>query len=384
LDQNLNWNTQQAYTVEKGTKWASQIRRIARPTWGITPKYARRLYISAALPRMLYAADVWCVATQGKGAGTSNLCLAKAIKQLTSIQRAGALAITGRLRTSPTDALDAHAHLLPARLTVRKWCHATLTRMATLLMEHPLHKPIKRKRTGKTKRHKGPIHHLAKWFEIDASKIEKIPAAAQDPLKIGKLPFDISIAENREDSIKETENATEEIQVFSDGSALEGKVGASAILMRKGRHTRTLHYHLGPDTEHTVHEAELVGILLGMHLLSTEKKGKMTTMLGVDNQAAIKAFESQLRNPGHHLAREALWIAIQMKKKRKKSNHTLTIRWTAGHEGLEGNKLADREAKEAAKGSTSDTKQLPSYLRRPLLINPAALKMAHNAKLKKE
>jgi ribonuclease HI len=145
-----------------------------------------------------------------------------------------------------------------------------------------------------------------------------------------------------------------------------------------------LHYHLGPDMEHMVHKAELVGILLGMHLLSTEKKGKTTTMLGIDNQAAIKAFESQLRNPGHHLAREALWIAIWMKKKRKKSNHTLTIHWTAGHKGLKGNELVDREAKEAAKGSTLDTKQLPSYLRRPLLINSAALKMVHNAKLKKE
>ena len=62
LDQNLNWKAQRAHAVEKGTKWASQIRRIARPAWGITPKYARRLYISIALPRILYAADVWCVA----------------------------------------------------------------------------------------------------------------------------------------------------------------------------------------------------------------------------------------------------------------------------------------------------------------------------------
>jgi hypothetical protein len=43
LDQNLTWKTHQAYAVEKGTKWAAQIRRIARPAWGITPKYARRL-----------------------------------------------------------------------------------------------------------------------------------------------------------------------------------------------------------------------------------------------------------------------------------------------------------------------------------------------------
>jgi hypothetical protein len=41
VDQSLEWKAQQAYAVEKGMKWASQIRRIARPTWGITPNYAR-------------------------------------------------------------------------------------------------------------------------------------------------------------------------------------------------------------------------------------------------------------------------------------------------------------------------------------------------------
>jgi ribonuclease HI len=147
-----------------------------------------------------------------------------------------------------------------------------------------------------------------------------------------------------------------------------------------------LHFHLRPSTEHTVHEAELVGILLGLHLLRTEKKkGKVQAMLGVDNQAAIKAFDSELRNLGHHLAREALRTAAQMNKKCKKSDeHKLTIRWTAGHKGLEGNEIADREAKEAAKGMILDTKQLPTYLRKHLLINLAGLKVAHNAKLKNE
>lgn len=40
LDQHLNWKAQHAYTIEKGTKWAAQIHRITRPTWGITPRYA--------------------------------------------------------------------------------------------------------------------------------------------------------------------------------------------------------------------------------------------------------------------------------------------------------------------------------------------------------
>jgi hypothetical protein len=122
-------------------------------------------------------------------------------------------------------------------------------------------------------------------------------------------------------------------------------------------------------------------------MLNTSKHRKAAAMIGIDNQAAIKALASDLRKPGHHLARETLRIAYTIdkaKKKRTKNEATLTIRWTAGHEGIEGNELVDTEAKEAAKGRTSDTKQLPRYLRKPLLINPSAVKKAHSDELKRE
>jgi hypothetical protein len=80
---------------------------------------------------------------------------------------------------------------------------------------------------------------------------------ARDPSKIGKIPLKLSITENREDLIKEAESAKEELQIFSDGSALEGKVEAAAVLIHKGRHIQTLHLHLGSDMEHMVHEAEM-------------------------------------------------------------------------------------------------------------------------------
>jgi len=170
--------------------------------------------------------------------------------------------------------------------------------------------------------------------------------------------------------------------------AVTGKVGAAAILIHKGERKQTLHYHLGPQMEHTVHEAELVGILLAMHMLMSPKYRRKSAMIGVDNQAAIKAFDSDLRSPGHHLAREVERMAAKIEKERKKNKaHTrslTTIRWTAGHEGLLGNELADREAKEAAKGQTSETKYLPRYLRKPLLTNPAAIRMAHAEALKEK
>src|SRR5712691_4761864 len=243
-----------------------------------------------------------------------------------------------------------------------KQCHSAALRLAILPSEHPLHKTVGRKITGKIKRHKSPLNSLLAAHSYDPKKIEKIPTVARDPTMQGKLPFKVSIAENRDDSTKETLNATKEIQVYTDGSAINGKVGATAVLIRAGNPTCTLHLNLGPKSEHTVHEAELAGILLGMHLISTEKHGSTTCALGVDNQAAIKVFHSTLRSPGHHLAREILRMANQVQKRRRKGKYKLTIRWTAGHEGTPGNEeAAERGAKKAAEGKTSDKRLLPSY-----------------------
>jgi len=163
---------------------------------------------------------------------------------------------------------------------------------------------------------------------------------------------------------------------------MEGKVGVAAILLRAGKPVHTLHLHLGSEDKHTVHKAELVGILLGLHLISTERKNSTTFALGSNNQAAIKVFQSNLRSPGHHITREALHLTHQIHHRKRKTKYALTIRWTAGHEGIVGNKAIDQEAKKAAEGLTSDPTHLPLYLRKPLLTNPSAVKRAHNNCLK--
>jgi hypothetical protein len=147
FDQNLNWKAQHANALGKGTNWASQIKHLTRPTWGITPKYARKLYISVALPRILYVVDIWGAPT-GKRELSGKASL-KILWQIMSIQRIGALTITGSLKTSPTDALNACANLLPALLVVIKRQHGALVCMATLPECHPLASTVRRKTVRK-------------------------------------------------------------------------------------------------------------------------------------------------------------------------------------------------------------------------------------------
>jgi len=283
FNQNLSWKQQHTHAVGKGTKWAMQIRRVVKPSWGLTPGNARRLYISVAIPRTLYAIDVWCTppyANRQQQRGTVGIT-----GKVASVQRAGMLAITGGLHTSPTDALDAVAYLMPIPLLVDKACHQAAIHLATLPKSHPLHRIANHKTSGKIKRHRSPINSLLAAYRFDPKKIEKIPATARDPTLQGELPFVTSIADSREDSIKEAKSTREKVQVYTDGSALNGKVGAATILTREGKPPCALHLTLGPKSEHTVHEAELVGILLSMHLISTERHGSTTFVLGVDNQA---------------------------------------------------------------------------------------------------
>jgi hypothetical protein len=119
---------------------------------------------------------------------------------------------------------------------------------------------------------------------------------------------------------------------------------------------------------------------MGMYLIKTEKAARHGTTLGADNQAAILAVEKELSTPDHYLAKDILQTASQIKKERGNKNYQLTLRWMAGHVGINGNELVDGEAKKAAKGQSSDPKTLPRILRQKLKISTAALKQHRRKK----
>jgi len=61
-----------------------------------------------------------------------------------------------------------------------------------------------------------------------------------------------------------------------------------------------------------VQEAELVGLLLGIHLIKTERKGKTSFALGMDNQVAIKTLTTDLVTPGQQIVLDFLKMATSI------------------------------------------------------------------------
>ena len=62
----------------------------------------------------------------------------------------------------------------------------------------------------------------------------------------------------------------------------------------------------------------------------------------------------------------------------------IAIRWTPGHEGIPGNERADEEAKQVAKGKSSDKRMLPRGCREDLLQSRSAARQTHVKKTKEK
>ena len=143
--------------------------------------------------------------------------------------------------------------------------------------------------------------------------MEWIPPVRTHPKKRGIQVVCLDIPPRKEDSKQADTSAMEGIKVYLDGSAHDGGVGAAAVLRHKGQADRILKLHLGTTEQHTVYEAKLIGMIMGLHLIKMETGSKTKCALSADNQAALIAISSEMNKLGQHLAASMLQIAKQLK-----------------------------------------------------------------------
>jgi Reverse transcriptase (RNA-dependent DNA polymerase) len=122
IEQSLSWMEQTAAALAKGTDWAIQCRRIAKPTQGVPLRYALRLYLTVGIRKMLYGVDIWGAPRPRRANAEDKRKCGGQMGRLAGVQRQ-ALLMLGPMRTTATDVLEAHANALPFHLLLDKERH---------------------------------------------------------------------------------------------------------------------------------------------------------------------------------------------------------------------------------------------------------------------
>lgn len=166
--------------------------------------------------------------------------------------------------------------------------------------------------------------------------------------------------------------------MYSDGSGIDGDVGAAAVLYKKGQFTpiNTLKFFIGPSSKHNTYEAEAIGAILATKLLSDcpDTIGKKASLY-IDNQSILASLKNPKATSGQHLIRHLLTLANVLAC-------NLNAHWISSHSRVRGNEKVDELAKEAAYGTSSERIKLPHLLRNPIPVSASATRQAYHEKLK--
>ncbi|KAI0742790.1 hypothetical protein C8Q80DRAFT_1057294, partial [Daedaleopsis nitida] len=256
-DQELRFHDYAQYTYGKGSYTLRSCNYM----------YLCRLYLLVTVPQMLYAVDVWGALSLTLNADKTGYTRRHSglVKKLSRIQRQVSTQALRAMFSTATDMLDAHANLLPLPLLVNKLCTCLAVRMSTLPKAHPLCTVVQKSAKCLIKHHQTPLHHLMHGFEIDPPSTETVLSVRRSPRL--PSPFTMIVSEDSERAVLNEEDNTALIKVFSDGSVLEGGVGGAAVLVEGDWVTwQSLRVHLGSKEEHTIFDAENVGLVLALEL----------------------------------------------------------------------------------------------------------------------
>ena len=263
----LHWTLQHKKAQAAAAFWAFRIGRLSKSASGLSTAGAKQLYNTVAVPRFSYRAEVWYTHVHKPPGSAKSKGSVLITNKLKTAQCKVATAVMGGLRTTAGDILDVHAYILPIDLLFSKILFRAALQLWSLPKSHPLHEHLRSRSTKRAKRHLSPIHHLLRFANLDPKQIETVSPVWRSPSYV--TPFDLMIPKSKDSTLTfaQLTETVAPVHVYSDGSRYEGGISASAVLYVKDQLIQTLRYYLGTKLEHTVYEAEGVGLVMGLHLL---------------------------------------------------------------------------------------------------------------------
>ena len=117
-----------------------------------------------------------------------------------------------------------------------------------------------------------------------------------------------------------------------------------------------LHYHLGSSDDHTVFEAEAVGLILTAKLIHSTPEITLPINIFMDNQATIISGQRPKSKPGHYILDKLRRLLLGIYRNHDITCKDICISWAPGHTGIIGNEKADKEARTAADSAANISK----------------------------
>ncbi|KAJ1309346.1 hypothetical protein OPQ81_006125 [Rhizoctonia solani] len=355
MDQMLNWHKQCNKALAKGQKWAGQLNRLARMSFGTSVETARCLYLSIAVPHFMYAANVWFTpVTQGPSGRRSGS--AGFADRLAQIQSMVARAILGAMSSTPVTAMDAHLDLLPMHILMNETCQRAAIHLAATPTNHLLHKAVIKCTVGR-KKHQPPLQCILQFAGVKPTDFEQWPFGKKPLPSIPPEAF-----QDRHKAAASTWADKSHLLVFSDASVSRAGVVVAAVLWSDGGRELWAGIKLDEHNHISSLDAEVVGVLLAMHLVSLVQDDTVVDDATIysDLQAAILCINHHVEGASCNLLRAT---CKDLRKARKGSGGTtIWLKWCPGHMGVPGNEEVDTKAHRVALGHVHPQHLIPQYL----------------------
>ena len=296
-------------------------RQIVGKTWGIKPSMMKWIYTAMIRPIMSYA----CVSWAG---GLNKKYL---VRKLTKVQRLACLMISSAFPGTPTSDLKILLSITP----IEEFLLAEAVRGSYRITVSGLWHVNPIGSFGKTKSHVDVCNEARKFLPL-----LQMPADRIKKTKVFERNLQCQIMDKKNAISFESVLNQSTAKVYTDGSKLNGRVGAPFYAEYPNNSPKQAFFHLGIYS--TVFQAEVLAISEVAKNLLFDKMHNQSIVALVDSQAAIKALIKCT------VTSITVLNCITNLNQLGKQNH-VSIAWIPGHAGVHGNEVADYVAKPGSK-----------------------------------